>query len=293
MKKTKSQFNLQSGFSLGELLAALAVTSMIAIVTLHLYASARSVESRVNNYLSRTNLPGEIIQRITSDIDRYAMSGVDSRMIISRKTQGQVPLYRFEIISSVYDKDSKPMTFRHVIWQTYLDEMTQSIMLYRSYSGMNGEDTITNKDLEQTNTQLFVPMCIGLTHFQFTAISDGKESDIWQNTNMPDAVFLEVSFAQPTELYNGELGIDPLEITKKRIVIDKTKKLAFKYVEPTFDVDESDSDTKVDLDSVLDMVRLKKMAELEAAETAEELVSESASGREAVESDEGALDDIN
>lgn len=244
------------GFSLLEIMAVLSIVAMIAISALAVFNRARKASASISARLNINDASMEVLQRIAEDLDRLVKPGYDIKLTVANKTAGGFPKSQLVIESKIYDKDSKPVVFEKVIWQSQYDEFEESLVLYRGHFGINLDDkilSIEEAQRDEIDQRPFVPVCSGMTLFEFTvpqeekALQEPKEPlQQWNSATLPPAIAVIMSFNPPTELATGEFVFLEQDVEKRTIAIDRTRKIRFVFVEKKFEVpDPNDSTDKV------------------------------------------------
>jgi len=232
------------GFSLIETLAAVTITSMIMIAAISIYGRVRAVGESIERRLDNTMLPNEIVQRIAQDIDRLTLPGLDTTLSIANKFDGRFSLCRMEIVTRFYDgsEPPRPQTYEKVVWQSDYDVATDSIILYRSHSGLNLEDKLVDKDLDalqQGGREIFIPVTTGITFFEIVAPQGENEFREWRLSGLPRAVRVRISFAAPQEDFEtGDWVVFDEDKVVRTIAVDRTRKLRYRFVRKEFELDD-------------------------------------------------------
>ncbi|MHC4187802.1 MAG: hypothetical protein ACYSRQ_06375, partial [Planctomycetota bacterium] len=142
------------------------------------------------------------------------------------------PTSRLIINKTFYDDRNESKTLEEIIWQSNYDfeSPVPGLVIYRSHSGIVLEDKLLDKQKEVWESELFVPICNGVTFFKIEAIKNKKTYDLWQSNDLPYAVVITISFAEPFEALDGTLDIFEEDKTKRTIAIDRTRRMGFSYV---------------------------------------------------------------
>jgi prepilin-type N-terminal cleavage/methylation domain-containing protein len=256
MVTRKSQYE---GFSLIEVLVALVIAAMVLAAVFAIYDRARRASESITQKLDSYVMPSEILQKIAEDIDRIAAPGSNANIKVVNGFQSGLPAAQLTVSSQILDKDNKPQTLEKVVWQTDYDGVTGRLILYRSHSGLIWEDNLLDKAQRadwSPDRQLFVPLCAGLSYFKvqvpqqqnLTARADVLASqagqyqqqaqeqqflDTWNQAQLPPAILVTLSFANPIEGRGvGGAEVPEEQKIKRTVVIDRSKKLNFTYVPP-------------------------------------------------------------
>lgn len=236
----------RSGYTLFELITVLVIGTMIIITAMTVYNRVRSAAAAIDRNLETNTLATEILQRIVEDIDRMAIAGTDTTLVIRNKLRNRYNITQMTLENKIYDKSKKPRTFAKVIWQTSYDPFEDALTIYRSHSGIAMEDRLfeTSSDstsrLEKPASELFVPLANVITYFKIEAIANEKPTDVWSSASLPKAVRISISFAEPFENMSGQLEVWEEDIITRTVAIDRTR--AIKYVFVDANIDGSDLD---------------------------------------------------
>jgi len=184
----------------------------------------------ITQRFDKYQLPAELLQRIAEDLDRLAAPGADTRINIENKIDAKYQTARLTILNRIFDGKDKPRTFEKIVWQTNYDPDIDSLILYRSHSGLAGEDMFSDKQYyENTDeeTELFVPLCSGISLFKIQVLRNEELEDKWTEDALPRAIVATISFAAPFEAVSGELDVAQEEKITRTIAIDRTRKIKF------------------------------------------------------------------
>jgi len=231
-------------FTLAETLAALVISVMIIVAVLGIYGSIKRSAASINKKIERDTLPAEILQRIAEDIDRMIITVTDTKIIFNNKlAEGNYSSGQLIIESAIYDTDKKPQTFEKIVWQSKNDPDANGLILYRAHSGYAMEDRILDETKEKFERELFIPICSGLTHFSIAAIQGETLADKWDKEELPVALEITLSFAEPVEILSGQFEVPEEDKIRRTIAIDRTRQIPYMFVEQEFilPTDESES----------------------------------------------------
>jgi Tfp pilus assembly protein PilV len=261
MNRNKTKY----GFSLIEALVALMTAAMTLVVVFAIYDRAQRASASITQKLDSYILPSEILQKIAEDLDRVAAPGSNAAITVVNNYQNGLPAAQLTISSQVVDKDNNKKTLEKVVWQTDYDLATGRLILYRSHSGLIWEDNLLDKAQRadwSPDRQLFVPLCTGISYFrvqvpepqnlvqkadalasqfsqtkqtsQFQEQAEPEEQkflDAWSQNQLPPAILVTISFADPIENRGvGGAEVPDEQKIKRMIVIDRSKKMNFVYV---------------------------------------------------------------
>ncbi|MFQ6034500.1 MAG: type II secretion system protein J [Sedimentisphaerales bacterium] len=231
MKKNFGTIKNLEGFSLAEVLAALTIAAMVLAAVLGIYSRAERSAAAVTRKLDSSLLPSEIMQRIAEDLDRIIASGSDTKITIENKFEKGLPTARLTIRKSITSSKNQEQLFEEIVWQTSFDydSGTNSLVLYRSHSGMTLEDKLLDeKRQDWEKTYSFVPICTGITFFKIQVPQGEKFLDKWTSPSLPAGITVTISFAEPFETVRGTLDVPEAEKITRTIAIDRTRKINFK-----------------------------------------------------------------
>ncbi len=220
-----------SGFSLVEALSALVIGTMILVAILGIYRRAERSAAAITRRLDESRLAGEVLQLIAEDIDRTVTLGSDVQITAESKMDARgYSIGRLTILRTIYDKKNKKETFEKVVWQSSYDYYgdTDSLILYRSHTGMGSEDKLLDEgreDWEQSYS--FIPICSGVTFFRVQVPLKDDLLDRWTRTSMPPGIIVTISFAEPFKTVEGTLDVLDEQKSTRTMTPDRTKKVEF------------------------------------------------------------------
>ena len=254
-------------FSLIETVTVLTIAAMIMIAALGIYNRVKTAAAAINQTLDENVLPTEILQRIAEDLDRLATPGFDTTISIENKLDvSGYNTARLIIQNKIYDKDNKPQTFEKVVWQTHYDPFEEALILYRSHGGRNLEDKVITDDLQaerqEMGNEFFIPLCSVITFFKIQVpvvkmVGENKkvgelrgEKEVmaeesekflerWGGAKLPKAITVTISFAEPYLAVTGELEVPESEKIARTIVVDRTRKIKYKFVRKDFEPEDA------------------------------------------------------
>jgi prepilin-type N-terminal cleavage/methylation domain-containing protein len=233
---------MPSGFSLAEMLAAMTIGAMVLVAVLSIYSSAERSAAAVTRRLDDSRTPREILQRIAEDIDRIISSGSGAQITIQNKHDNLFPTAKLTISRTFKDRADKEQKFEEVIWQTSYDfeSFGDGLVLYRSHSGIAAEDKVLDKNKEDWEKELFVPLCGAVTFFRIYAIKGEEPVDKWSGP-LPAGIEVSVSFAKPYKRVDGTLDVQDEEKIIRTIAIDRTRKIKFEIAAGTYAGDQEET----------------------------------------------------
>ena len=222
------------GFSLGEVLAALTIGSMILVAVLGIYSRAQSASESIRRKLDKLQLPREVLQRIAEDLDGIISAGSDTRITIANQFNERYPTARLEIQKTFYNKKNQSKTLERIVWQTSIDydSDTEGLVLYRSHSGITVEDKLLDELKDDWERELFVPICSGITFFRVQVPRGETLLDRWGERALPKGVRVAISFAEPFERLDGNLNVFDEDKFIRTIAIDRTRMVRFTVAQP-------------------------------------------------------------
>jgi prepilin-type N-terminal cleavage/methylation domain-containing protein len=224
------------GFSLAEVLAALTIGAMILVAVLGIYSRVESAARAVERKLDSSRLPSEVLQRIAEDLDRIIapisdVKAADTKITIENKLINLYPSARLTVLRTIYDGEDKKQTFEEIVWQANYDFDTDSLILYRSQSGMGLEDKLL--DAERAGWEKdysFVPICGGVTFFKVQVPKGEDFVDSWTDDSLPPGIVVTISFGEPFKTVSGSLDVPEEAKIARTIAIDRTRKIKFTFV---------------------------------------------------------------
>jgi len=242
MKKAFNTFRERRGFSLAEVIAALTIGTMVLVAVLGIYSRAGRSADAITHKLDSSRLPSEVLQRIAEDLDGIIASGSDTRVTIENKLNNLYPTARLTILKNYYDKASKPQTLEEIIWQTSYDYDTDSLVLYRSHSGVVLEDKLLDEKREDWEKGYpFVPICDSVTFFKIQVPGGEDLLDNWSGSP-PPGIVVTISFAEPFKTVAGDLDVPDEEKITRTIAVDRTRKIKFIFVKKEDEEDKGEDE---------------------------------------------------
>ena len=233
IKKTSGTSRLPRGFSLAEMLAALTIGAMVTVAVLGIYHHAENSAATVTRRLDSSRLPGEVLQRIAEDLDNIISSSSDAKITIENKFENVasamlVPAAKLTITRTIQDSKDKEQIFKEIIWQSSYDfeSATNSLILYRSSGGLDMEDKVLEKNKDDFERELFVPICSGITFFKISVLAGKNPIEKW-NGSPPPGIVVTISFAEPYKRADGTFDVPDEEKFTRTIAIDRTRKIRF------------------------------------------------------------------
>jgi prepilin-type N-terminal cleavage/methylation domain-containing protein len=234
LNNTKKAFNTsgsQRGFSLAEVLAALTIGAMVLVAVLGIYSRAQNSAAAITRKLDSTRLSSEVLQRIAEDVDRIVTPDSETKVTIENKFENGFSNAKLTILKTVYDSKDKEQTFEEIIWQGSYDNDANSLVLYRSYSGVGLEDRLLDEQREGWEKKYpFVPVCSGVTYFKIEALRGENLQDKWTSDSLPNGIVVTISFAEPFKTLTGVFDVPDTKKITRTIAVDRTRKIKFLLV---------------------------------------------------------------
>lgn len=233
VKETSGTYRVPQGFSLAEVLAALTIGAMVTVAVLGIYRRAENSAATVIRRLDSSRLPGEVLQRIAEDLDNIISSGSDAKITVENKFENVastmlIPAAKLTITRTIRDSRDREQIFEEIIWQSSydFDSATNGLILYRSFSGLNMEDKVLEKNKDDFERELFVPICSGITFFKISVLAGKNPLEKW-NGSPPPGIVVTISFAEPYKRADGTFDVLDEEKFTRTIAIDRTRKIRF------------------------------------------------------------------
>jgi prepilin-type N-terminal cleavage/methylation domain-containing protein len=239
-----------SGFSLAEVLAALTIGAMILVAVLGVYSGVEGAAGAITRKLDNSRLPSEVLQRIAEDLDRIIApvsdaKAADTKITIENKLINLYPSARLTIVRTIYDSKDKKQTFEEIVWQANYDFDTDSLILYRSQSGMGLEDKLLDAERASWEKDYsFVPICSGVTFFKVQVPKGDDFEDSWTSDSLPPGIVATISFGEPFKTVTGPLDVPEEAKITRTIAVDRTRKIKFAFAKK--EVPEEDKDEQGD-----------------------------------------------
>lgn len=244
VKETSGTYRVPQGFSLAEVLAALTIGAMVTVAVLGIYRRAENSAATVIRRLDSSRLPGEVLQRIAEDLDNIISSGSDAKITVENKFENVastmlIPAAKLTITRTIRDSRDREQIFEEIIWQSSydFDSATNGLILYRSFSGLNMEDKVLEKNKDDFERELFVPICSGITFFKISVLAGKNPLEKW-NGSPPPGIVVTISFAEPYKRADGTFDVLDEEKFTRTIAIDRTRKIRFDTSTSEFGNDE-------------------------------------------------------
>ncbi|MDD5064762.1 MAG: prepilin-type N-terminal cleavage/methylation domain-containing protein [Phycisphaerae bacterium] len=221
-------YGRRSGFSLAEVLVAMAIGAMVLVAVLGIYNRAETSAAAITRKLDSSRLPFEVLQRITEDLDRTAAPS-DTKITVENKFENGFSTARLTILKTIYNDRNQKRTFEEIVWQTNYDNDANGLVLYRSHSGIAMEDKLLDEQKEDWERELFVPICTGVTFFKIQVPVGEELKDDWTSDSLPPGIVVTISFAEPFKTLTGVLDIPENEKIVRNMAIDRTRANKFVF----------------------------------------------------------------
>ncbi len=247
IKKAFGTSGAPSGFSLAEVLTALMIGAMVLVAVLGIYGRAERSAAAVTRKLDRLRLPSEVMQRIAEDLDGIISDGSRTKITIENKFKNGFRIARLTITRTMTNSRNNEQILEKIIWQSNYDYESDfgGLILYRSHSGIELEDKLLDKNKENWERELFVPICTGITFFQIRVPRGQAYLNRWASSSLPPGIEVAISFAEPFKKVDGTLGVPDEENITRTIAIDRTRTIRFAIEKRVFDEDELKDEDKL------------------------------------------------
>jgi prepilin-type N-terminal cleavage/methylation domain-containing protein len=216
--------SLRRGLTLVELVISILIAGIMMVSLFAIYSHARMTADGISQSLDKSELPDRILQLIAQDVDRLCADTDDLIIQPELKSENGLVSSRLYLQSQIYDSTMKPVPYERIIWETRYDSESQSMILYRSHSGLVSEDNLLESQRTAEEARAFVPLCSGLTYFKITRIPTG-------GFGLPNQLIVSLSFAEP-EKEGGENVIPPEQIVTRTIAANRLRKIGYIFTEP-------------------------------------------------------------
>ncbi len=229
MKKAFGTSRARTGFSLAEVITSLTIGSMVLVAVLVVYNRAEHSAAAVTRKLDSSRLPSEVMQRIAEDLDGIIATGADTKINIENKFENGFPTARLTITRTIFNSRNQEQTYESIVWQTNYDfeSGVDGLVLYRSHSGIAMEDKVLDRNKDDWERELFVPICAGITFFRIKVPWGETYLDKWMSTSLPPGIEVAISSAEPFKTVSGMLDVTDEEKIIRTIAIDRTRKMKF------------------------------------------------------------------
>ena len=229
LKKVFGTSSARTGFSLAEIITSLTIGSMVLVAVLVVYNRAERSAAAVTRKLDGSRLLSEVMQRIAEDLDGIIATGADTKINIENKFENGFPTARLTITRTIFDSRNQEQIFENIVWQTNYDfeSNVDSLVLYRSHSGIAMEDKVLDKNKSDWERELFVPICAGITFLRIKVPWGETYLEKWTSTSLPPGIEVTISAGEPFKTVGGTLDVPEEEKIIRTIAIDRTRKIKF------------------------------------------------------------------
>ncbi|MDD5326254.1 MAG: prepilin-type N-terminal cleavage/methylation domain-containing protein [Phycisphaerae bacterium] len=227
MNRASDILKNKSAFSLAEVLVAMTISAMVLVAVLTIYSRAESSAAAITRKLDSSRLPSEVLQRIAEDLDTIVAASADTKVTVENKFENGFSTARLTILRNLYNDKDEKQTFEKIIWQTSYNNDVNSLVLYRSHSGIASEDKLLDEQKEDWERELFVPVCSGVTFFKIQVSVGENFQESWTGNELPKGVVVTISFAEPFKTLAGVLDVPEEEKITRNIAVDRTREIKF------------------------------------------------------------------
>lgn len=244
MKKAFGASRARAGFSLAEVITALTIGAMVLVAVVGIYGRAERSAAAVTRKLDNSRLPSEVMQLIAEDLDGIISTDSGTKITIENKFKSGLPTARLTISRTFHDSRNKEQTLEKIVWQSNFDFESDidGLVLYRSHSGIGLEDKLLDKNKEDWEKELFVPICTGITFFRIRVPRGEIPLDRWTSSSLPPGIEVTISFAEPYKKADGTLDVPDEEKITRTMAIDKTRNIKFTIEKKDFGQVEDDKE---------------------------------------------------
>lgn len=217
------------GMSLAEIMGVLLIASMLLAAVLGLYGRAYAAAQSVLQRLEASQLPADVLQLITEDLDALVAAGSETRvrLLPPKFSQGYL-LNRLEIRRHYLDEEGQEQLLESIVWQSDVDLVTQRLTLYRAHQGEILQDRLLDRQRpERDSFYPFVPVCTGLSHFQLEIPQGENLIDVWEEQILPPGFRVTLSFADPTISPRGEVTVPEEFLVRRTIAVNRMRPIRF------------------------------------------------------------------
>jgi len=229
LKKVFGTSNARTGFSLAEIITSLTIGSMVLVAVLVVYNRAERSAAAVTRKLDNSRLLSEVMQRIAEDLDGIIATGADTKINIENKFKNGFPTAKLTITRTIFNSKNQEQIFENIVWQASYDfeSNVDGLVLYRSHSGIAMEDKVLDKNKDDWERGLFVPICAGITFFRIKVPMGETYLDKWTSTSLPPGIEVTISAGEPFKTVGGTLDVPEEEKIIRTIAVDRTRKIKF------------------------------------------------------------------
>jgi len=219
----------RTAFSLIEVLAAMVIGSMVLVAVLTLYGRIEKTASAVTKTLDETKYPYEVLQLIAEDLDKMITTNSDTSIIIVNRRVNDYNAPIFAIRVEYKDPSNKDQLLEEIIWQCNKNPEgdANDLVLYRSYEGIVPEDKLLDKNKEDFEKDIYVPICNGITFFEIQVHTGKEEPELAWTGGMPLGITMIISFAKPFKTPEGYYDVQENQKYSRTVALDKSRKIKF------------------------------------------------------------------
>jgi hypothetical protein len=211
---------------------------MVLSAAIAVYSRAKRSAISLNAKIDRDQLPMQLLQRIAEDIDSIIgpveNPQKDISVSIKNKLDEGYQSSQLIITRKYYNEKNQKDIFDQIVWQTNFDYDANSLILYRSHSGLTVEDKLFDENRKDWNKELYIPVTKGLTLFRIEAFKKKDFVDTWTEDNLPKAIRVTLSFTQPFRDIEGKLEVDDYDKQVRTIALNRGRNYSFKFVPPDY-----------------------------------------------------------
>jgi hypothetical protein len=216
-----------SGFSLGEMLAALVIGAMVLTAVLTIYSRANQTAEAVLARIDSPALAAEVLQCLSEDLDRVLSAEQGFSIQIKNGLDHGFPRAQLVLRRTMQDSKDQEQTFDEITWLGGYDYDGPSpgLVIYRAHEGINVEDKLLDpKRAGWESNYPLVPMCRGVTFFRIEVPNGDDFIDEWADPgSLPPGIRVTISFAPPYETVRGTLDVPEEQKIRRTIAIDRTR----------------------------------------------------------------------
>ena len=231
MHKRFRQSGDRSGYTLGEVLVALVIGSMVLVAILTVYGRANQAAQAILGRIESPALATEVLQLLAEDLDRVMGSEQGFSLEIKNGLDNGFARAQLVMRRTMRDSKNAEKVFEEITWRAGYDYdgATPGLVIYRGHEGIDLEDKLLDPKRETwENNYPLVPLCRGVTVFRLEIPKgDDEFVDQWTEPTLPPGVRVTISFAQPHETVRGTWDVYDEEKITRTIAIDKTRKIKF------------------------------------------------------------------
>lgn len=218
-----------SGFSLGEMLAALVIGALVLTAILGVYGRANQAAEAVLAKIEAPATATEVLQLIARDLDRI-METADLEVQVRNGLDNGYPSAELVLRRTYKDAKNEKKVLEEITWRSAHDNDSAAggLALYRSYQGVGLEDKLLDSKREDWESNYpYVPVCGGVTLFTIDIPKGEGFVRVWPSGSPPTAIKITISFAEPYETADGSLDVSEDKKIARTMTIDRTRTIKF------------------------------------------------------------------